>query len=180
MNTFCSGLQKHLGSIPSAALSSSSIIYVKPVEWCYKCFDCSEVAICFPLAVWSVLCICGFLTSLFGLLPLSCWLALSDLWQSGANGTEPGFVSVVLWLDRCRLIGPLTSFSVSFSLSLPLDEVSVKVRWPASEAAADQHPQHLDSFIFTPPSCSDSSLCQRDRAAGERGSRLTFRQGHET
>lgn len=114
--------------------------YVEPVLCCYECFLCTKVAICSPLAVWSELCGCGFLT-LFGLLSPSCWLALSDLWQSGANGTEPGFVSVVLWLDRCRLIGLLTPLSVPLSHFLPLDEVSDRVRWPASDSAVDQRPR---------------------------------------
>ena len=111
-------------------------------------------------------CDCGFLTSLFGLLALPCRLPLSDLWQSGANGTEPGFVSVVLWLDWCRLIGPLSSLSVSlpFPHLLPLDEVSDRVSWPVSDSAVDQHPHAL-----THSSSSPSSFRQRSQAAGMAG-----------
>lgn len=120
---------------------------------------------CLPthcLAVWSALCGSGFLTSLFGFLP-PVLPAGFDLWQSGANGTEPGFVSVVLWLDRCRLIGLLTSLSVC--LSLPLDEVCDRVRWLVSESAVDQHPSSPthSSSPFIPHSLSP---CQRNQAGG--------------
>lgn len=151
-------LRAHFGQKSSIEVQCSpqrsSIIYVEPVLCCYECFLCTKVAICSPLTVWSELCGCGFLTSLFGLLPPSCWLALSDLWQSGANGTEPGFVSVVLWLDRCRLIGLFTPLSVPLSHFLPLDEVSDRVRWPASDCrrSAPPTPTHSSSSPrFFPP-----------------------------
>ena len=69
--TFWSELRKNRGSIVSPALP---LCVWSLVSCCYKCFLCTKVAICSPLAVWSVLCSCGFLTSLFGLLPPSCWL----------------------------------------------------------------------------------------------------------
>lgn len=103
----------------------------------------------------------------------SCWLPLYDLWPSGANGTEPGFVSVALWLDWCRLIGTLTSFRPSLFLSLAPSRYSEMSGewlccWSASLYAA--------SFVFIFP----LFFHQRSQAAGWQGSQLTFRQGDRT
>lgn len=147
---------------------------------------CAKVTICFPLlSDWCCVALASWL--LFGLLPPSCWLALCDLWQSGANGTEPGFVSVVLWLVRCRLIGLLTPLSVSLAPShlLPLDEVSVGVRWPVSASAVDQHP-HAPTHLSSPPPYFHSARGSRLQAGGGADSPsdkatkpcLTFRPVH--
>lgn len=50
---------------------------------------------------------------------LTCRLTLADLWQSGANVTEPGFVSM-MWLDCVgSLASPLLCPFLSFCLSPP-------------------------------------------------------------
>lgn len=93
-------------------------------------------------------------------------LTVADLWHSGANVTEPRFVSMVLWLDWCRLIGLLTPLSLSvcppvYSLYMWR---ATEGRWPMSDSAVDQHPEmqtHLSSF-------SSVLSTRRTRQAGER------------
>lgn len=106
---------------------------------CYKCFLCSEVAVCFPLAVRSVLCGCGILTSLFGLLPPSCRLCLIyDSLELMVQNQD--LYPWCDWTGAGSLASSPLSVSVSLSHLLPLDEVSVRVRWPVSDSAVDQHP----------------------------------------
>lgn len=63
----------------------------------------------------------------------------------------------------------------SLTHSLPLDEVSDRVRWPVSESAVDQHPG-----APTHSSSPQPPLFSLPEESCWRGSRLTFRQGHQT
>lgn len=112
-------------------------------------FSLQSLLFAHRLDVWSALCGCGFLTALFGFLPLPCWLAL--IYDSLGLMVQNQDLCLVLWLDRCRLIGLLTSLSVLLTHTLPLEEVRDRVRWPVSESAVDQHPS-APTHSSSPPS----------------------------
>lgn len=129
----------------------------------------------FPsFVVWSVLCGCGFLTSLFGLLsgPAG-WLCLIyDSLELMVQNHD-----LCLWCCDWTSAGSLASSLLSVSPSLSLT-CSLWMWWATAGewVGCWSASPHSTSFVFVPP----LPFCQKSRAAGWQGIQLTFRQGHQT